>query len=151
MKRLAVLVFKLGIIGALLAFSSCTEGVDDYPDAAKVSGYVFTDETETQGVQGVSIILESDTESETAYLGPDRWCYTDENGYFEGFLNLGSTRNAVTGDISYQYFGDVRISYFYNGQSFSWGGGATVQAGGNFLCPEVYLTQFLPIGTGGGG
>ena len=151
MKRHSPLILTLCAIGILLTLSACTDSVDDYSDAAKVSGLVFMDETESRGVPGVAILLEADPSSDVAYEGPDRWFYTDENGHFEGTLYLGSERDPVSGDIIYRYFGDVAVSYFYKGMAFSWVGGATVQAGGNFICPPVNLTQFAPVGSGGGG
>lgn len=150
MRKLCFLILRLGMIVVLLTLWGCAEGTDDYPDAAKVSGYVYENETQSQGVQGIAVILESDPTSDTPYIGPDRWFFTDENGYFEGFLNLGSERDACSGEITYYYFGDITIGYHYNGKMFSWGGGATIQAGGNFICPPVFLTQFISIGSGGG-
>jgi hypothetical protein len=150
MKKLGTLTFIIGI-GVILTLLGCTEGINDYSDAAKVSGWVYTDATQTQGVPNVAILLESDQESETPYMGPDRWFYTDENGHFEGSLFLGSERDASSGKINYKYMADIAISYYYQDKMFSWSGGATVQAGGNFICPSVNLTQFATIGTGGGG
>ncbi|MFH1010487.1 MAG: hypothetical protein V1784_04535 [bacterium] len=150
MKRVWTFIIGLSSMGMVL-LSSCTEGINDYSDAAKVSGRVFTDGTESHGVAGVAVLLESDQESDEAYTGPDRWFYTDKNGHFEGSLFLGSERNATTGKETYRYVADVAISYYYEGKYFSWSGGATVQAGGNFICPSVNLTQFILIGSGGGG
>jgi hypothetical protein len=150
MKGHRPLILTVCAIGILLVLSACTESIDSYSDAAKVSGYVFMDETESQGVPGVQVLLESDPTSEVPYDGPDRWFYTDENGYFEGTLYLGSERDPVTGKITYKYYGDVAVSYYHQGTAFSWVGGATVQAGGNFICPPVNLSQFSPVGTGGG-
>lgn len=150
MKKLGTLTIGIGV-GIFLTLSSCTESVNDYSDAAKVSGWVYADQTQSQGVPGVAVLLESDQESDTPYMGPDRWFYTDENGHFEGSLFLGSGRDPTTGKISYQYVADVTIGYYYQDKAFSWSGGATVQAGGNFICPSVNLTQFVTIGTGGGG
>ncbi|MBM3324325.1 MAG: hypothetical protein FJY66_01520 [Calditrichaeota bacterium] len=150
MRRVWIQLIGLACLGAVL-LSSCTEGINDYPDAAKVTGWVFTDGTESQGVAGVTVLLESDEQSDNAYTGPDRWFYTDENGHFEGSLYLGSERNPTTGKETYRYLADVAISYYYDGKYFSWSGGATVQAGGNFICPSVNLTQFIAVGSGGGG
>jgi hypothetical protein len=151
MKRLKAVIVGIGIMGMVFLPWGCTESTNDYSDAAKVSGLVFVDATESQGVPDVAVLLESDQQSENPYMGPDRWFYTDENGHFEGSLFLGSERDAATGKITYQYMGDISISYYYQGKFFTWSGGATVQAGGNFICPPVNLTQFLPIGSGGGG
>ena len=151
MKRHSPLILTLGAIGILLVLSSCTDSIDDYSDAAMVSGFVFTDETQSQGVPGVSIILEADPASEVAYEGPDRCFYTDENGYFEGTLYLGSARDPASGEITYTYFADVAVSYYYQDMVFSWTGGVTVQAGGNFICPPVNLNQFAPVGSEEGG
>jgi hypothetical protein len=151
MERHSPLVLMLQMIAVFLLVSGCTEGIDEYPDAAMLSGWVFVDETEAQGVQGVAVLLESDPSSDVPYEGPDRWFYTDENGHFEGTLYLGSERDPVTGKITYHYMGDVAVSYYYRDKTFSWVGGATVQAGGNFICPSVNLTQFVSTGSGGGG
>lgn len=150
MRRRSSIALILRGVGMLLVLSGCTEGIDDYPDAAMVSGWVFADETRSQGVPGVAILLESDPQSEVAYDGPDRWCFTGENGHFEGTLYLGSDQDPATGGITYRYVRDVAVSYYYRDMMFSWEG-VTVQAGGNFICPPVSLTQFSPIGSGGGG
>lgn len=150
MRKLGTLIIGLGV-GVFLSLSSCTESVNDYPDAARVSGWIYTDQTQSQGVSGVAVLLEADQESDTPYMGPDRWFYTDENGHFEGSLFLGSEHNPTTGKITYHYVADVSISYYYRDKAFTWSGGATVQAGGNFICPSVNLTQFMTVGMEGGG
>jgi hypothetical protein len=151
MEKHSPLALMSHMIVILLLVSGCTEGIDEYPDAAVVSGWVFMDETEGQGVPAVAVLLESDLSSDVPYEGPDRWFYTDENGHFEGTLYLGSERDPATGKISYRYIGDVAVSYYYRDMTFSWVSGATVQAGGNFICPSVNLTQFASVGSGGGG
>lgn len=129
-------VFLTGIILLLGLFTmSCEKDIDDDNSSAKISGYVYLSRDDQTGVQGVRIIIESDNEAETPYLGPDRWFETDENGYYEAFIFLGS--DPESGE--YLYIGDARIGYFYGDQSYGGSGGITLSPGSHFLMPPMYL------------
>jgi len=126
------------IMLAGLATTACEEGINEDNSAAKVTGYVYRSHNDPTGVQGVKVILESDINSDNAYTGPDRWFETDANGYFEGYVFLGS--NEDTGD--YNYVGDCLIQYFYQDQPVGIAtGGITLAPGSVFTMPPRYLNQ----------
>ena len=131
------------LAGLLLAsITGCDEGIDDWNSSAKISGYVFTDPSHSQGLQGVQVILESDPSADNPYEGPDRWTSTNAQGFFEGAVFLG--RNAESG--GYNYIADMSVAYFYENKSFRWSGGITVGPGSDFTLPPVDTTMFLPMG-----
>jgi hypothetical protein len=127
-------------LGALLILSTgCDEGIDDWNSSAKISGWVYADNSHTGGVEGVQVILEADPEADEPYTGPDRWTLTNGSGHFEGAVFLGNKKNEGGG---YNYVADLSVSYFYRGQSFSWTGGVTVGPGSTFTLPPVDLSMF---------
>lgn len=131
----------------LLGITGCDEGINDYNSSAKISGYVLESTSNPVGVQGVKVIIEADEDSETPYLGPDRWFETDASGYFEGFIFLGADEDDPA---EYSYVGDLAVGYFAGEGTFSWGGGITVSPGSHFTLPTVYKTWFTQ-NTGGTG
>lgn len=115
---------------------SCEESINEDDSSARVYGYVYQSHADQTGVPGVRVIIESDIDSENPYLGPDRWFETDENGYFEGYMFLGS--NPETGD--YQYVADFLIQYFHQDQPVGAPtGGITLSPGSDFSMPPRYL------------
>ena len=134
-KKLCLL--SLGAL--LLSFTGCEEGIDDWNSSAKVSGWVYTDNTLSTGVEGVQVIIESDPQSENPYEGPDRWTVSGSNGHFEGAVFLG---NHMAEGQGYNYLGDLSVAYFYQGRTFRWSGGVTVSPGSDFTLPAVDLTMF---------
>ncbi len=124
----------------LIIYAGCDEGIDDWNSSAKLSGYVYADRAHTQGVPGVQVIFEADPDADVPYEGPDRWTTTDNSGYFEGFVFLGN--RAEDNEPGYNYRGDMSVSYFWNGKSFSWVGGVTVGVGSHFTFPAVDTTMF---------
>lgn len=117
---------------------SCDQGINEDNSSAKVTGYVYRSASDLTGVRGVKVILESDVDSENPYSGPDRWFETDENGYFEGYMFLGS--NPDNGD--YYYVADFLIQYFYNDQPVGVAtGGITLSPGSTFTMPPRYVNQ----------
>lgn len=115
---------------------SCDEGINEDNSSAKVSGYVYRSHNDPTGVEGVKVILESDIDSENPYQGPDRWFETDENGYFEGHMFLGS--NEDNGE--YLYVADFLIQYFYDDAPVGVAtGGITLSPGSHFTMPPRYL------------
>ncbi|MBU0691167.1 hypothetical protein KKC97_08165 [bacterium] len=123
----------------LLGMTGCDEGINDYNSSAKISGYVLESTSNPAGIPGVKVIIESDEDSETPYLGPDRWFETDESGYFEGFIFLGADEDDPA---EYTYVADLSVGYFMESGSFSWDGGITVGPGSHFMLPTVYRTWF---------
>jgi hypothetical protein len=129
-----------GLLGAaLLLVLACDEGINDWSSSARISGWVFTDQSHHQGVPGVQVIVESDPSAEAPYEGPDRWTVTDANGHFEGAVFLGYT------DSNYVYLGDLAVGYFWHGKGFRWTGGISVSPGTQFTLPAVDTTMFAPI------
>jgi len=125
------------IIAAGLSVS-CEKDIDEDNSSARVYGYVYQARGDQTGVPGVRIIIESDIDSETPYLGPDRWFETDENGFFEGYMFLGS--NPETGE--YTYVADFQIQYFYDDLPVGAAtGGITLSPGSDFSMPPRYLTN----------
>lgn len=132
--------FLLLSIGAiLLSLTGCNEGIDDWNSSAKISGWVYADDTHTSGVEGVQVIIESDAQSENPYEGPDRWTVSAANGRFEGAVFLG---NHFAEGQHYVYVGDLSVAYFYHGRTFRWSGGITVSPGTDFTLPAVDLSMF---------
>jgi len=130
----------LAVIAMIVAglSMSCEQGIDEDNSSAKVSGYVYRSHSDPTGVQGVKVIIESDVNSENPYNGPDRWFETNENGYFEGYMFLGS--NEDTGE--YNYVADFLIQYFYNDTPLGVStGGITLAPGSSFTMPPRYLNQ----------
>jgi hypothetical protein len=116
---------------------SCDESIDESNSSARVTGYVFQSRQDPSGVSGVQIIMESDIESDNPYLGPDRWFTTDENGYFEAAMFIGT--DPETGERD--YVADFLIQYFYDGQLIAGPtGGITLSPGSVFSMPPVYLS-----------
>jgi hypothetical protein len=136
-----------GIAGLLIAIvlmaAGCDEGINDWNSSARVSGWVFTDPSHTQGLPGVQVIIESDFDSPTAYEGPDRWTVTDAAGHFEGAVFLGHQ------DTLYVYVADLQVGYYWNDKAFVWSGGISVAPGSMFTLPPVDTTMFAPIVGGG--
>lgn len=130
-----VLLVALLMLAGMLSVS-CEEGTNEDNSSAKVTGYVYRSHNDPTGVPGVKIIIESDAESENPYLGPDRWFETDANGYFEGFIFLGSDEETGT----YDYVGDCLIQYFFEDQPVGVAtGGITLSPGSVFTMPPRYL------------
>lgn len=117
----------------------CDEGQDDWNGSAKVSGFVYTDASHTQGVPGVQVVIESDPNSENPYIGPDRWAESNPQGYFEKSVFLG--RNPDDPD-HYMFVADLSVGYFWRDKSFRWSGGVTVGAGSHFTLPSIDTTMF---------
>ncbi|MFZ5433663.1 MAG: hypothetical protein ACOZB3_07820 [Calditrichota bacterium] len=141
MKKRLVVMAALSVFALLMA--SCDEGADDWNSSAKISGYVYTDATHTQGLEGVQVILESDPAADNPYEGPDKWVTTDANGYFECNVFLGNTEG------EYNYLADMSAGYFWQNQTFAWDGGITVSPGSHFTCPAVDASMFVPYSGGG--
>jgi hypothetical protein len=139
------LALSLVLSAFLLGMTGCDEGTNDYNSSAKISGYVKESVNNPAGISGVKVIIESDTESETPYLGPDRWFETDANGYFEGYIFLGVDDADST---EYTYVADLSAAYFTGELTFSWTGGITVSPGSHFMLPTVYRDMFGNGGTG---
>lgn len=115
---------------------SCEEGINEDNSSAKVTGYVYRSHTDPTGVANVKIIIESDVNSDNPYTGPDRWFETDENGYFEGFMYLGT--NPDNGE--YYYVADFAIQYYHNDAPVGVpSGGITLSPGSVFTMPPRYL------------
>jgi hypothetical protein len=141
------LALALILSAVLLGMTGCDEGTNDYNSSAKISGYVQESVSNPTGVSGVKIIIESDAESETPYLGPDRWFETDANGYFEGYIFLGVSEDDST---EYAYVADLRAAYYTGELTFAWNGGITVSPGSHFMLPTVYRDMFAPFNGGTG-
>jgi len=124
----------------LFCFWSCDPDQES-PDYATISGKVFTDSTMTQGVSGVEIIVESDLTSENPYSGPDQFSSTDHDGNFSVSFYLGHTI-ATDGTITHTYIADCRVSYWFQGHTYTWDGGVTVASGKEYTLPNVHLGQF---------
>lgn len=137
--------FKIiGLLAAImLLLTACDEGIDDWRSSARVTGWVFTDASHNNGVEGVQVIIEADPEAENPYEGPDRWTVTDASGHFEGAVFLGNH------DGEYVYVADLTVGYFWHGKTFSWNGGITVGPGSVFTLPPVDTTMFAAISIGG--
>jgi hypothetical protein len=130
------------LTAALLLAAACDEGIDDWNSSARVSGWVFTDPSQSHGVEGVQIIIEADPDADVPYEGPDRWTVTDASGHFVGAVFLGNTNG------EYTYVADLIVGYFWHGKSFTWSGGISVAPGSVFTLPAVDTTMFAPIGGG---
>ncbi|NUO18406.1 hypothetical protein HUU59_03050 [bacterium] len=123
------------ILFAGLFAVSCDKDIDEDNSSAKISGYVYLSHADPTGVRGVRVIVEADPEAENPYLGPDRWFETDENGYFEAYIFLGS--DPESGE--FLYVGDAFVQYFYDDRSYGGSGGITLSPGSHFLMPPLYL------------
>jgi len=142
MMRHSLTLTLMMLSAILLGMTGCDEGINDYNSSAKISGYVQESVSNPTGISGVKVIIESDTESDTPYLGPDRWFETDATGYFEGYIFLGAAEDDSS---EYSYLGDLSVSYFTTGEFFSWSGGITVGPGSHFTLPTVYRDMFTPF------
>jgi hypothetical protein len=129
------------LVPIILLFMISCDPDQESPDYATISGRVYTDSTMTQGVSGVEIIVESDLGSETPYTGPDQFGNTDHDGNFSVSFYLGHTV-ATDGTITHTYIADCKVSYWYQGHSFSWDSGITVASGKDYILPNVHLGQF---------
>lgn len=135
MKKAVQMILAAALVLSLVV--SCDESIDESSSSAKVVGSVYLSRQDPSGVRGVQIILESDVESDNPYLGPDRWFTTDENGFFEGAMFLGT--DPETGERD--YVADFLIQYFYDGQLIAGPtGGITLSPGSVFTMPPVYLS-----------
>ncbi|MBK6767055.1 MAG: hypothetical protein IPG71_12370 [bacterium] len=122
---------------AFVAFMamSCEEDINDSNGSAKVSGYVYQSRQDMTGVEGVQVIIEGSQNADDPYTGPDRWCSSNEDGYYEGWIFLGS--DPETG--GYDYVGDCSVQWFYQGIQLDSVSGVTLSPGSHFTMPPLFI------------
>ena len=95
----------------------------------------------TQGVQGVQVVVESDQTSQIPYSGPDQFANTNQNGLFSASFFLGFTADS-SGAVTHTYMADCKVSYWFQGRTYTWDAGVTVASGKDYTLPDVSLDQF---------
>lgn len=132
MRKITLLAMLM--LAAALSMS-CEEDINDDNSSALISGYVYVSPQDQTGVAGVQIIVESDTDSDNPYQGPDRWTETDNNGRYEAWVFLGEDEETGT----YDYLADFLVQYFHEGQRIDSVAGVTLSPGSVFTMPPRYL------------
>jgi hypothetical protein len=145
----SIKISSLMIAVAMIVIAGCNDGIDDWNSSAKIIGSVYADPGHTQGIPGVSVIIEADNDADNPYEGPDRWCETGANGSFEKSVFLGNKGTGTTGSTQYVWVADLSVGYFWHNKTFSWTGGISVSPGSTFTLPAIDTTMFTPILIGG--
>jgi hypothetical protein len=144
----------LTAVGLILLTFSCAR-VRNTTSYALLTGHVLTSPTDPTGVEGVTVWVESDSESDLPYYGGDIAVRTNAGGEYLVRIFLGfSTQEDVSGGFTFdpekpQYVGDARVILFYEDLYFDLGGGISLEMGQTISMPTVYLSQFLPFSGGG--
>jgi hypothetical protein len=141
----------LTTIAVLLLMSSCTHPRNT-TSYAILSGQVLLSPDEPYGVEGVTVWVESDSESELPYHGGDVTVTTDVGGEYYVRIFLGfTTQEDAMGGFAFdpeqpQYVGDARMLFFYEDLYFDLGGGVSLEMGQTINMPILYLSQFMLFG-----
>jgi len=122
------------VIAAFLLMS-CEEEINDNNSSAKVSGYVYQSRQDMTGIEGVQVIIEGSQNADDPYLGPDRWCSTNADGYYEGWIFLGTDPETN----QYDYLGDCTVQWFYQGARLDSVSGVTLSPGSHFTMPPMFI------------
>jgi hypothetical protein len=147
------------VAGVLAIFNGCGE-VSHSDNYAVITGRVLNSVADPTGVQDVMVWVESDPTSDVAYLGGDISIKTDQNGIYEAEIFLGyqtirdrpeeETGGTFSVDFP-QYVGDARLLMLYQDMYYDLGGGFSIQRGRTLNVWDVYLSEFLPMGSDGPG
>ncbi len=139
------------LVAVVLPFNGCGK-VNNDDSYAVISGRVLNSVTDPTGVPDVVVWVESDPNSDVAYLGGDTSIKTDQDGRYEadiflGFIPLRDKPEEDVGGITDpefpRYVGDARVIMFYQGRQLDLGGGLTIQRGAELEVWDVYLTDFI--------
>ena len=146
-------IFTLTALGVFLLTGSCTHPRNT-TSYAIVTGHVLRSPDNPVGVEGVTVWLESDSESDLPYYGGDLTVTTDASGEYYARIFIGFITEEDQGSFSFdpeqpQYVGDARILLFYEDKYLDIGGGISIEMGKTMRMPTVYLSQFLKIGSDG--
>jgi len=159
---------KLGIVSAMilaaaLVFAASCGEVQNADNFAVITGRVLNSVDDPTGVEGVVVWVESDPNSDAAYLGGDVYVTTDRDGVYEanvflGYLTIRDRPEEGDGGVGGgtfsvdfpQFVGDARVIMYYQDQVLDLGGGFTIQRGRTMDVWDVYLSEFAPYSGGGG-
>lgn len=155
---------KLFILLVILILLGCEQLPDD-PDNAIVSGYIYHQAVPIESVlvdgewkyvnwefydpaESVQVFVESDINSSTPYRGPDVIGYTDSTGFYSIPVYLGHTeiKDYKGNIVGYDYvdYCDVRVLIVQDGRSsYDFGGGITLNRGGEFRLWTIAMTWFI--------
>ncbi len=139
----------VAIAGSLISVSC--DGPRNTTSFAVLTGHILQSPQNPVGVQGVTVWIESDSESDLPYYGGDVTVMTDEGGEYFGRIFLGfTTQEDASGGFSFdpeqpQYVGDARVIFFHEDLYFDLGGGISLEMGQTIDMPTIYLSQFLPF------
>ena len=143
-------IFFYTLISMLFLTSSCAN-VRNTTSYATVIGEVLVSTDDSHGVEGVTVWIESDSESDLPYYGGDITLKTNAAGVFEARIFLGyETQEDVSGGFTFdpekpQFVGDARVLFFYEDLYLDLGGGMSLELGKPLRLPTLYLTQFAPF------
>lgn len=152
---------RLGKIACLLAAACATllvlscARVRNTTSYALLTGFVLKSPEEPVGIEGVTVWVESDSESDLPYYGGDIAVKTNVGGEYVVRIFLGfTTLEDVSGGFIFdpekpQYVGDARAIFFFEDLYFDMGGGISLEMGQTIHMPTIYLSQFIPFGGGG--
>jgi len=132
----------------LLMTISCTN-VRNTTSYAILHGHVLVSPDDWHGVEGITVWIESDSESELPYYGGDMTVTTDAAGEYVARIFLGyTTQEDALGGFTFnpeqpQYVGDARMLFFYKDMYFDLGGGLSLELGKTIHMPTLYLSQFV--------
>lgn len=150
----------LAMTMAVLTWAACDwndpDEIQNSSNYAVVKAQFFASATSRVPVPGVRMIVESDSDSERPYRGPDVVSVSGEDGVavaqvFTGLTEQqqqqgGGTGGQPTGPRNPLelpaplYFGDAAVTLIYNGQIFPLiGGGLTIGSGRLYDLGTVYL------------
>ena len=146
-------IFRLTVLGLFLLTSSCAKPRNT-TSYAIVTGHVLQSPENPVGVEGVTVWLESDSESDLPYYGGDLTVTTDAGGEYYARIFIGFITEEDQGGFSFdpeqpQYVGDARMLLFYEDKYLDLGGGISIEMGQTIKMPIFYLSQFLTFGGDG--
>jgi hypothetical protein len=152
--RTGNIALLLAAVSVILLVLSCAR-VRNTTSYALLTGLVLRSPEEPFGVEGVTVWVESDSESDLPYYGGDIAVRTNAGGEYVARIFLGfSTQEDASGGFTFdpeqpQYVGDARVILFYEDLYFDMGGGLSLEMGQTINMPTLYLSQFLPFEGGG--
>lgn len=133
-----------------LMLLSC-DGPRNTTSYAILTGHILESPQNPVGIEGVTVWIESDYESDLPYYGGDVTVFTDASGEYYGRIFLGfTTQEDASGGFTFdpeqpQYVGDARVIFFYEDLYFDIGGGVSLEMGQTIDMPTLYLSQFIPF------
>jgi hypothetical protein len=147
--RIQTLLLVMTVV--FLLTTSCAD-VKNTTSYAVVAGHILVSPTDLHGVEGVTVWIESDSESDLPYYGGDMTVTTDAAGEYVARIFLGfETQEDALGGFSFdpeqpQYVGDARVIFFFQDMYLDIGGGISLELGKPINLPTFYLTQFTEFG-----